>query len=590
MIEGNCFLSHGSSKCYTPSKDYVAWLLMRRVKVRRLNVIGNYHLLGGNPEIDCTGLFKRVESAYLFDFSMYKTSPPIFSFLNECADHLRTLDMVVADVTIVRTLLKHCPVLTNLYIQKIAKSEQDIFELELEGFDASSSFCLQNFGSGGGTFSNTLTRRLRCCPELHTLQIENNDFSNAGEIILILQSCPSLTSVSFNNAAFVTDGVLAALSSESTGPNIKHLSLKGMQDVSPLAIVTMCKGLPNIELINLSDVSVLVDDALAELAKSSPKLTTVQMATCPLIDTDGVNNLLRSCKALHHVDFSYNANVYLKDFVHCKSLTMLQLVECRLVGNDGLEPDEETGLLVSAHSLEHLDLSRCYEVVDTDILMIMEANPNVHTLNISSCNHLTDTMCGGILNMSHLNKLTHLDVSYCYNLSSAMLAVVVSKCPLLKRFAVRYCHAMQDDLLDALGNHCPLLEIFDAPNCRHFSDMAICNMAAKCVHILQLDFCGLDKLGDIAVTAVCTYCTQLQLLNISSCSRLTDVGYKSLTNCKYLHWLCINNSLNLTKTTADLIIDKCKLSLQVLDIKMCLCAHQNKKWYEQMKQKFKFVL
>lgn len=174
--------------------------------------------------------------------------------------------------------------------------------------------------------------------------------------------------------------------------------------------------------------------------------------------------------------------------------------------------------------------------------------PNLRTLNLGYCKHLTDrTMYHISTYLSH--KLESLDLTRCISITDQGFAYwAYAQFPLLRR-----------------------LKLSD---CTFLSDRSIIALASSAGNLQSLDLSFCCALSDVAIEALCLGCSKLQELDLSFCgSAVSDSTLLAISiHLRWLRRLIIKGCIRVTRAGIDALLSS-SMKLEYLDISQCRNAH-----------------
>ncbi len=163
-----------------------------------------------------------------------------------------------------------------------------------------------------------------------------------------------------------------------------------------------------------------------------------------------------------------------------------------LTSKGGCGVDDSTLFSAGVHlpALVKVNISQSRHVSDRGLLSFLQHAHALTSLNISWCVQLSDA------SLVHIRRLTELDMSHCWRLSSGCLHKIVLSCPRLKFVSVESCGQVTDENMlfmskrlrsltelnvsrcqnvteggvDAILSRCPLIKLVDAKKCAISAD------------------------------------------------------------------------------------------------------------------------
>lgn len=197
-----------------------------------------------------------------------------------------------------------------------------------------------------------------------------------------------------------------------------------------------------------------------------------------LLEDSAFNETLEACPRLHSLDIGNSQDWSdLMDAIP-SHLEKLNLTECPWLNQRTLKKvtalcPQLTGLNLSSNGqlnfscwsqlkelkyLEQLDLSRCRQLNDEELLSVLQACRTVTHLSVAGCISLGDRALFEI--SRHLPRLRFLDVSHCAFPNSGFVELA-SRCKELETVIARRCTMMGELAMQALLENCPQLKHLD---------------------------------------------------------------------------------------------------------------------------------
>ena len=104
------------------------------------------------------------------------------------------------------------------------------------------------------------------------------------------------------------------------------------------------------------------------------------------------------------------------------------------------------------------------------------------------------------------------------------LMTITTVCPQLQSLNIGSCNNITDEGVTALATGCPQLQSLDIGWCGNITDEGITALATGCPQLQSLDISWCRNITDEGIKALATGCTQLRSLNIGWCRNITDEG------------------------------------------------------------------
>lgn len=230
--------------------------------------------------------------------------------------------------------------------------------------------------------------------------------------------------------------------------SLVSLSLCGMMLQDEKILVECITRLPRLTSIKLCGVPALTDQTLEQIVeKIGHRLLDLNLSGI------GVNEITdKGLKAVSK---------------YCTHLEALHISMLREVTGISLlpifaDPERASRLKTLAANCKKMD---------TNLLdQIMYSCPNLDMLDVSGLSSVTDQMI--ITLADHSQKLTHLNLKGCKQVTDAAICYLSGCCP-LKSMCVSGLHALTDKSIFCLASSCPQLEEIYLNGCAHISPVAV---------------------------------------------------------------------------------------------------------------------
>ena len=370
-------------------------------------------------------------------------------------------------------------------------------------------------------------------------------------------------------------------------PNLTHLDVSGCRGVSDVSTF----ALPQIQSVvtrncfNLTDLSVVIRRDIA------PNLTRVDASACPLVKVD----VLEWCKSLTYLDVSRChdlTDTHLAMLRHCPLMTHLDVSRCYQLTDVGI-----ASVVERCTRLEHLDVSHCIYVTNSGVGAVLDQCPHLASLATNSCknvsvHHALDWPRHRLgpdhvwRTLTHLNVdaiafdadmyaianvcpgLTSISLARCYNLSDRGIVLTLQTVPSLTHLDVTYCGEVTDASLVAMS-YCPRLISVHFASCYRVTDSGVEALASHCRYLEHVQMGGCPRVGDRGVVALAEHCPRLQYLDAGFCSSVSDVGVVTLARkCVHLRHLDVQYCRFLTGVGIAAIVSKAS-ALSYLNVYGC---------------------
>jgi hypothetical protein len=195
----------------------------------------------------------------------------------------------------------------------------------------------------------------------------------------------------------------------------------------------------------------------------------------------------------------------------------LNLTDCEHLTDSGIVESVR-----SVTSLQALTLDGCSELSDETLYALKRYTPSLRLLSMQKCKYMTDKALVALFHTC--TKIKVLNLNYCAQVSDACLGIVASSCRNLELLHVSLCSGVTDEGLYVFAMNCnskPLTSM-DLSFCRSVGDDAIEVLAKRCSHMQFLNLQGLCRVTDHGIKAVTHNMWELNHLNIEDLFLVTD--------------------------------------------------------------------
>lgn len=201
--------------------------------------------------------------------------------------------------------------------------------------------------------------------------------------------------------------------------------------------------------LKLNDCSQLNDEAILAFAEHCPNILEIDLLQCRLIGNEPVTQLVKRGQALRELRL---ANCELIDDVAFLSLPnrtyehlrILDLTSCVRLTDRAVEK-----IIEIAPRLRNLVFAKCRNLTDAAVYSISRLGKNLHFLHLGHCGHITDDAVKRLVSVC--NRIRYIDLGCCNKLtddSVTRLALL----PKLKRIGLVKCASITDASVIALAN------------------------------------------------------------------------------------------------------------------------------------------
>ncbi|CAL8358286.1 unnamed protein product [Lota lota] len=389
---------------------------------------------------------------------------------------------------------------------------------------------------------------VEACPNLLYLNLSCTPVTNEA-LRALSRSSLSLQYLSLAYCQRFTDKGLKYLTTGKGCRNLVHLNLSGCTQMTVDGFRYISTGCPLLKEIVINDMATLSDRCIVGLIARCSSLCSLSLLDTPhLSDT--------AFKAIAEVSklkaFSTEGNGRITDAswkALCRSspgLRRLHAAECPRMTNACLES------VATLKNLHYLDISHCNKVSDVGVRFLTEgpSAAKLRELNLSHCSRIRDISVMRIaqkflkpfhLNLSHCSSLTNcclecltgskvcsLDLSGC-SIKDQGLGALEGVC--LKKLVLSQCVHITDAGIEKLLKRLSDLEHLDVSHCVSLSDQAIKALSFYCRALVSLRIAGCPKMTDMAVQYLIAGVHYLRDLDASGCVLLSDRSVRLLERC-----------------------------------------------------------
>ena len=355
-----------------------------------------------------------------------------------------------------------CKWLTDLVIQKVAQTCNDLRSLDIEG-------CFQVSDTGVNKIATN-------CRHLKSLNIFLSGVSEKG-FEQLLRQCRELQKVKLGSRGNCHRMIVSLCS------NVKDLRVISIHDVIPfdesepvvddLSLWRLCTCFPGLTAIDLTWCCFITDDALFAIPFCCPNLTSFTVRECHQISDRGIRAVFQIC----HVNLS---TVHLERLYNITDvLTLLP---------EDLKP------FPNLSYLKVIDTS----ISDIGIAKIAEKSPNLETLIVGE--HCFNP----------------------YNIHGSFISTIAETCHRLKRFKL-YSGRMKDSYLTAIGENLPFITDLYLGDCRDCTSKGLGTIITRCrwLQILNIQNCA--HVTSETLVLISKHLRNLRELEILNCRCITTL-------------------------------------------------------------------
>lgn len=436
-------------------------------------------------------------------------------------------------VTVPEMLQKYCPAVTDLELDGIVHSEEELFALLFPQPEQQRALPAPSGSALPPPPAKSLNTRLV------RLSLKGCDFLTDAGLNKIFSRCPKLKKLDLSGCKKLTENAF----SEETLPSLEELILQDCSSLSHQVAETIGVCCSDLRVLDLSNCSWVEDETVLTLVYCCPRLRSLKLDSCDI--TDGALVLFKTQeRTLFHLSLAKCLRITNNGLEWlapaCKKLVALDLTGCSKITTDGLK------LLIPEKSpLISLTLSGCSEIKEGGLCAILLRCRELTRLNLSGCKNVGDAL---LKILSNCRDLVHLDVSHCPLISTDGVESV-AKLPKLKSLSLAYCNLSGEALLPL--TRCPL-DALNISGCRRatedqlislfqggsrlWEEVTVEGVQGSLVYLYQIKhFLKVLKCNscpaftDEVLGSLVANCTALRSLEIRNCKGVTEKGIQSLS-------------------------------------------------------------
>ncbi|KAK1939175.1 EIN3-binding F-box protein 1 [Phytophthora citrophthora] len=438
------------------------------------------------------------------------------------------------------------------------KDVLDISEEDMEIITRNNKFCTGLQLARCYLLTDATMRRIAfCCSQLEELDISYCILITDLGLAAVGKYCNRLIRLKMVHCPQIRDvGVEAIVRNNS---RLEELALSFCERISDRCFLTIGKSCPGLASLEVELCVQLGNNALKYLATmlvNPTKLRRLNIAGCRRIGDEGLLELLKVCTGLQKVNLRQcdrMADVSIRTLTHnCLELDTLNVEELDALSYKIFVFDQEgdgRGIVDKnlLTKMKTLNLSGCSGMNDLSLGHLGHRSKSIESLNLSACTELTDQGLLWLLNdmLDHSTggtNISHIDVSYCPNMTPNGIHKVV------------LC--------------CPALVSLNLSGCTHLSDTNIIDIVNSCEKIVTLELAFCRELTDTVLYAISKHLS-LEKLNLSRCIRITDDGMLEIAGqSSVLRRLNVAACKKLSDRTLSALLEGCRL-LEEMDVTHC---------------------
>jgi F-box/leucine-rich repeat protein 2/20 len=306
--------------------------------------------------------------------------------------------------------LSCCRNLTDDDLRLLLEKCRNLQTVKLYSFDITG----QAFASDNIRLENLIELELSCCENL-----------TDDKLRFLLEKCHNLQTVTLyfmgiTGAAFVSNNITLKSLTELNVIKCANLS------VNMWALIEKC---PNIQRINILHSRSITATTFTSNNIRFENLTEIHFDDCKNLSDRNLRVLLEKCPNLQRLNLNHAERITGAAF-RSNNITLENLTEI------------------------HFD--NCKNLSDDNLRLLLEKCPNLQRLNLDDVDKITGAAF--ISNNIMLENLTEIHLSFCKNLTADHLAVLIEKCPNLKRIDLRFTERITNLGIEKIANLEELIE------------------------------------------------------------------------------------------------------------------------------------
>lgn len=222
---------------------------------------------------------------------------------------------------------------------------------------------------------------------------------------------------------------------------------------------------------------------------------------------------------------------------YCVNLKLLNLQDCAQLTDETL-----SGIVDTCRRLAYVNVSGCTLLTGQPLAALLQYCTDLTTLCISGLPSIDEEAELAFVHLRCVPKLSVLDISYCSNITDAVLAYTAQHCRNLRMLDLSGCSKLSDTSIASIGSSCSHLETLRLKICNQFTAQGLVRLTIAPRNLSTLDIGGLSQVTPKILEEILKAAPRLRNLSISGCTQLDDSGVGHITvYCKYLKYLNISS-------------------------------------------------
>ncbi|EQC37348.1 hypothetical protein SDRG_05565 [Saprolegnia diclina VS20] len=272
-------------------------------------------------------------------------------------------------------------------------------------------------------------------------------------------------------------------------------------------------ALPQLRLLDAAYVNALHDEHVRSVVASAPMLCELRLSWCSLVTDAAIRHIVAHVSETLQVLFIPGSAVTTHGVLQlaaCKQLRQLNLQAC----------DRVDGLPLGLDHLTHIDVRGLSCVPNDTLMAVLEPVwPQLCHVSLGESS-LSGSAWVQLVATTHTrhDHLTHLDLSWCFQLEAKALARSLPAFSRLQVLKLR-CLDLNDDVLFVMATTCPDLRKLNLARCRYVTDDGLCHIAKHCTRLEVVDL-SWSIASDRTVRTLLSHAISLQRLSLQGCKAL----------------------------------------------------------------------
>ncbi|XP_076460121.1 uncharacterized protein LOC143293096 [Babylonia areolata] len=163
---------------------------------------------------------------------------------------------------------------------------------------------------------------------------------------------------------------------------------------------------------------------------------------------------------------------------------------------------------------------------DEALTVVLQNNPNLHTVDLSRCCFLTDVGVGAV--GEHCVKLRRFSLVQCPQVTGRGLQSFIDNSACVEYINLSGCSGLTEDDLVNLATHCKEIKYFMLDMMYHLRDRTVAMIARSCPGLLQLNVQMSWRLTDHCIHVLGEFCPHLESLQVMNCQQISESSLAKL--------------------------------------------------------------